>query len=387
MEQNFSANDVYEFLKLLIETGDVHYVDADHCIYRTEDRTPVGVKVGNGKDCNKVIALFKEGTKPPANSVYLNPFVELLGNHPEVNLFLNTISVIPGCIALHTMKTMAEMITSKSKDVKPKQAQAFAKYVDKVDNKFVDEIQKIRPLDVGMIFYDKDKKVAQLLCDLWQDEFADKMKSKIRKSTLTTIREMAEDLFKTKTPEEMMHTATLLACPKFDATVHVMIEALTRMSPIVEKITKMNLHVDELNEHVKHLEAYHKAIQWLATSSASSVKATSEIDSKIDNAASAVPWNVCAPGTLNNNGGILGNAVPAVVGQTVRNPTFPGATTIRNPTFGLGALSMNAVDPGIPGLGRVAPVVPTVTADFSNISVGGGFGGGMGFGGGFGRMF
>ena len=63
METSFSQNDVYEFLKTLVELGEVHYVDTNNCVFRTDDRTPVGVKIGHGKDSNKMICLYKEGCK------------------------------------------------------------------------------------------------------------------------------------------------------------------------------------------------------------------------------------------------------------------------------------------------------------------------------------
>jgi len=399
MEAQFSPDSVYDFLKLLVETGGVHYVDNTHCIFRTDDRTPVGVKVGGGKDSNKQIALYKEGTKPPANSVYLNPFDELLGHHPEREWFMNMISIIPGCLVHYTMKQMTELINSKTKDTKKfKEAQIVSKFVDRVDDKLINELNKIRPLDAGMIFYDKSKHIAQLLCDFWQKDFEDKMKSKIRKSSLQVIRDMAAEIYGTETPEEIMHTATLLACPRFDATVHVLVSTLTRIHKITEEIVKIDLHTDELNEHLKHLEAYHKALQWLATSSASPVKSVSDTDAKIAGAPS-IPWNVTSPAAASglpaNIGSpaattgtsILGNV--GVAGVTP-NPTFGGGVT-KNPTFGMGGMSnvlgnAGVFDPGIPGLGRVAPVVPRVeTPDFSKLTMDAyaSMGYGTGFGGGF----
>lgn len=392
MESNFSTNDVYSFLKLLVETGGVHYVDADHCIFRTDDRTPVGVKIGNGKDSTKQIALFKEGCKPPVNAVYLNPFDELLGQHPERDWFMNVISIIPGCLLLHSMKTMTDMINNKTKDTKFKAAEVLSDFSDRVDEKFAHELQKIRPLDAGMIFYDKQKHVAQLLCDFWQEEYVEKLKGKIRKSSIGLIQDMAKAMYGSETPEEITYTATLLACPRFDAVVHVLVETLSRFSEKLEKIVKIDLHAEELKQHLTHLEAYHKALQWLATSSASPVKTVSETDAIISGKKD-VPWNVEAPGTTSGlpanvgspcaTGGILGNVGP--VGVTA-NPTFGGGVT-RNPNFGLGGFLGNVMDPGVPGLGRVAPVIPRVEVpDFSRVAndayagmnltgLGGGFGG------------
>lgn len=392
-EHTFSDNDVYNFIKLLVETGGVHYVDGNHCIFRVEDNTPVGVKIGNGKDSNKQIALFKEGCKPPPNAVYLNPFDELLGQHPERDWFMNIISIIPGCLILHSMKTMTDLINHKTKDTKFRAAEVLSKFVGRVDEKFATELQKIRPLDAGMIYYDKQKHIAQLLCDFWQEDFVEKMKSKIRKSSIVLIQDMTKELLGTDDTNEIMYTATVLACPKFDAVVHVLVDVLSRLSKSIEKLIKIDLHADELAEHLKHLEAYHKALQWLATSSASPVKSVSETDAKIASP-TGIPWNVEVPGSSSNGG--LGNVAPVVASPTAgflsnvgpvgvtKNPNFNAGVT-RNPTFGFGG-GFAPVDPGIPGLGRVAPVIPSVAApDFSKIAADAytSMGYGTGFGGGF----
>lgn len=374
-EHAFSSNDVYDFLKILVELGGVHYIDNTYCIFRSDDQTPVGIKVGAAK---KQIALYKEGTKIPPDAVYLNPFNELLGKHPEQDWFMNTISVIPGCLLMYTMKKMAEMITNKKEDTPVKTAALISKFVGRVDEKFINELGKIRALDMGMIFYDKQKHIAQLLCDLWEEEFEEKLKTKIRKSSLVVMREMAEEILKTSTPEQYTYTATIIACPRFDAVAHVLVETLTAMHDIVEKITGVDLHTDELNEHLKHLEAYHKALQWLATSSASPMNEKSPAKT-VANAVD-IPWNVETKPTLNvepvtckKEDSVLGNV--EVVGFT-KNPTFSGGFgngEVVNPTYGMGGGGFGGGGWGggqcISGLGCVSAVVPKCEGpDFSRMT-------------------
>ena len=358
-EHSFSQQDVYEFLKLLVETGGVHYVDANHTIFRSSDRTPVGCKIGNGRENRKQIALFKEGSKPPENAVYLNPFDELLGEHPERDWFLNMLAIIPGCLTLYSMKSITETILSKEKDTEFKSAEIIAPFVDKVDKKFLDELQKIRPLDVGLIFYDKQKHTAQLLCDFWEEEFETKMKSKIRKSSLKTMREMIALIYQTETPHEMIFTSTGVPYPKFDAIVHVLSTCLTRMTPTVEKVTDLKLRADELAAHIEHMPAYHKALQWLATSTTSKPSA--------EKPAGDAPWNIAPAGSASITGvapvaapgtGFLDGASP--VGVT-RNPTY-NAGVVTNPTFGGGAggFGFPVAAPVAPGIAGVAPVMPSV---------------------------
>ena len=404
MESNFSSADVYEFIKLIVEMGDVHYVDTNHCIFRKDDSTPVGVKIGHGKDSNKMICLFKEGCKPTPGSIYLNPFDESLGRHPERDWFFNVTSIVPGCMALYTMKSIVELINSKKKDAKFKTAQIISQFVDKVDDKFERELSKIRPLDVGMIFYDNSKHIAQLLVDFWDNDFEEKILGKIRKNSFNTMKEMLSVIYASENPYEYMHKGSLVACPKIDAMTHVLAEVLTKMTPVVEKLTDLKLHADELTAHVNQLPAYHKAMQWLATSSTTSATSTSETDAKLGNP-TGVPWNVEAPGNSNPLGNVVAPGSTAGSGEkpflsnvgpvgVTKNPSFGGGA-VRNPNFGVGGVSASIfggggmgvpVTPVTPGLGRVAPVVPTMTpvdmsgmaaAAYNNLSFGSGFGGGF----------
>ena len=389
MEQNFSSNEVYDFMKLLVELGGVHYVDgASHCIYRVDDRTPVGVKLGSGKNDKKQIALFKEGERPPQNAVYLNPFVELIGKHPELDLFMTITAIIPGCLALHTMVKIAELIRSKKKDAEFKTAELLSKYVDKVDDKFINELQKIRPLDAGAIAYDGEKYTAQLQCLFWTDEWNERVKSKLRKSSIATIRAMAADIYGTDTPHSIMHTGTTPSCKRFDAIVHVLVDTLDRMQKFVTPLTGLELHVDELKMHLERLPAYHKAMQWLATTTASSDKAAQSSISKLVAGSEAPPWNTSSnPASkfspvASSDSNFLKNV--SVAGVT-KNPTYGGGVT-KNPTFGMGGMGgifgATPIVPRTPGLGSVSPVVPSIggvnigdmaASTFSSMNLGAGF--------------
>jgi len=365
MEQHFTAADVYEFLKLLIEIGGVHYVDSSHCIYRTSDRTPLGVNVGTGKNGNKQIALFVEGVKPPQNAVYLNPFVELIGRHPELDQFLTIISITPGCLVMHTMIKMAELILSKKDDANFKNAEMLSKFADKIDDKFLHELQKIRPIDAGSIAYDSSKYTAQLQSMFWVEDWITKIRGKIRKSSVTLVQDMAETIYGTDQPHSLIHKGTLPPCKKFDAIIHVFVETLSNIKHAVEPITGLDLHVDELKMHLERLPAYHKAMQWLATSTASSDKVASE-SAKASIANASAPWStdiVSKASAVSPNNNFLAHAEP--VGVT-KNPNYNGGA-VKNPSFGrFPGGGMFGVTPTVPsafGLGgaSVSPVVPSLS--------------------------
>ena len=373
MEKQFSSDNVYEFMKTLVEIGGVYFVDNQHCLCHTEDRSPVGVKIGEGANSRKMICLFKEGERPPENAVYLNPFVELIGSHPELDKFNTIIGVLPGCLTLKTMIDITELILSKKEDTKFKKAASISKFVGKVDEKFLNELQKIRPVDAGCIAYDSKKYVAQLQCYMLTDEWVEDNKSKFRKSSVKTIQEMAAAIYGTETPHSVVYTGTLPPCKRFDATIHVLAKYLEMAAPMVEPFTGIELHVDEIKEHVEQLPAYHKAMQWLATSTSSPQKSTTVLD-KMVASKHAVPWNtgVASPAAkvspVVDRKDIFAHA--GAVGA-VKNPTYGGfgMGSVVNPTFGMGGGFGNPGF-GMNNLGSVSsvrPVVPQVSfADLAN---------------------
>ena len=373
MEKNFGSDDVYAFLKTLVELGGVYFIDNQHCLSHTEDRTPVGVTVGADPKKKRMIALFKEGERPPENSVYLNPFVELIGDHPELDKFNTIIGILPGCLTLKTMMDITELILSDKKDTGFKTSSIISPFVGKVDQKFLAELQKIRPVDAGCIAYDSKKYIAQLQCMLVTDEWVEKNKSKFRKSSIKTIREMAETIYGTPTPHKTVYTGTLPPCKRFDAVIHVLVEYLSMVQKVVEPITGIELHVDELKEHVERLPAYHKAMQWLATTTSAPQK-TSALDKTVASK-HAVPWS--------STSGALSNAAPiAPPSTTVINPTFGGSGVVSNPNFGGTRFGSAIAAPVVPiapvsSLDNAAPVIPSITqSDFAAGSpvFGGGFG-------------
>ena len=97
METKFGPDQIYDFLKLVVTTGDTHYIEPDHTIWRKSDNTPVGVNLYKGKEGRRQVALYKENMTM-GNFVLLNPFVESVGFSAERNWFYMWMQVLPGCL-------------------------------------------------------------------------------------------------------------------------------------------------------------------------------------------------------------------------------------------------------------------------------------------------
>lgn len=352
----FSADNVYEFLKLLVECGGIHYVDKDHVIRYVSDDSPVGVKSGSGSKAPlKSIALYRENMELDSSKTLLNPFSEFVGYHPERDWFYNYMTGLPGCLLKFTMLAIAETVTSKDKDLDVKTAKKLANYTSRIDNKFINELKKIRSCDICHIMYSKEKHVAQLISALWEPEFEKGALSRMRKSSLLLIRDMVSGILQVGLPEEIKYQATLVSCPEFDATIHVVVDIVKRIAPVVEPVLSVKLHAKELEDHLQHIEAYQKAIQWLTTSTASPVKDAPTGPTTIADITNP-PWG----GTTGNPGG-----TPVIAN--------PPTNMIPNPTPQVSPAPVQSVAPVTPAtqapsqltpissIADARPVLPTFT--------------------------
>lgn len=352
----FSADNVYEFIKLLVECGGIHYVDKDHVIRYVSDDSPVGVKSGSGaKAPVKSVALYRENMELDSSKTLLNPFSEYVGYHPERDWFYNYMTGLPGCLIKFAMLAIAETVTSDDKDLDVKTAKKLANFSSRIDSKFINELKKVRSCDIGHIMYSKEKHVAQLISALWEPEFEKGALTKMRKSTLLLIRDMVAGLLQVGMPEEIKYQATLVSCPEFDATIHVVVEAVKRIAPIVEPVLSTDLHVKELEEHLQHIEAYHKAVQWLTTSTASPVKDAPTGPTTIADITNP-PWG----GTTGNPGGTPIMSTPAT--GMIPNPTpqVTPAAPVVTPVTPEPPQQEGQLTP-ISSIANARPVLPTFT--------------------------
>lgn len=265
VEKSFGANQAREFIKTLVELGDTHYVDNNNLIVCTGDNSPVGATVNiGGKDVNRPIQIFYEGMQI-GDFVVLNPFVELLGRHDEVDWFLKLQAVLPGVIIWKTLIAMAEHAVSKE-DTGFKAAKALSKFIGRIDERFLKEVGKLRPLEIAHIYYDRKQHVAQLQSDICSKDFQEQISGRIRKSSIKLIEEIVKFMLKVeKCPEEIDYKATMIGCYRFDAIAHVVIDVVDRIDDVVEAVTDMKLHADELKAHLENMEAYQRSMAWLTS--------------------------------------------------------------------------------------------------------------------------
>jgi len=315
MEQIINQDSVYAFLKLVTEFGGAYYVDMNQIILTTSDNSPIGVAVGKK---TLPVALFKDGMKV-GNYVVLNPLVETLGKAPEREWFFQSRQLLIGGMLKQLFTRIVEIAIDKGKDTDYEKLDLVTAFYDKLDEKMLKEIDRIKVMEWAYIFYDKATHTAQLQSDIFNTQLQESLGNKIRKQSWEVFRGLMALIFGTDDIEaKFTFTSANVAIPKADAIFHIMSMAANRLNPHVKKILNVDLHPQVLASHLEHLEKYQKLIAWFATgTSAASVSSEKP----------AVPWGTAptktstgvplpeganiGPVGIPTNGVIPGTIVPA----------------------------------------------------------------------------
>lgn len=247
------------FEKLLIEIGDVFQVQEDHTIKNLSTQQPVTVV--DGKQ-TKVVAFFYEGMPGNSELAILNPFKECIGINRAREWFYNSLNTLVSLILKSLMKKMIKDAIDK-KDDNYNQFPLMSRIVDKVDATMADELEKIRSIDLLSIYYNKKTKTAEAQCCVFSEDYI-KDHSKYRKKTWEVFQILISTFLGTSDiPGTYTYTAKLLGIPETDAKLHVIIGLLSAMDPWSRDLIGMDLHREELEEHLDGLEGYAKLYAWV----------------------------------------------------------------------------------------------------------------------------
>jgi len=348
MDKAMTSENAYQFVKSLVELGGIYYVDNEQIIRSSADDSPKGVRVGT-PPVSKPIALFKVGMKA-GDYVALNPFTDILGESKERAWFTTHLALFPGYALKHSIYKMVELGVSESKGGGYKANKFISKWIEKMDQKLLDEIDRIPTKMWGVIFYDKSKKTAQLQCNLGYEEFREEYKNKVRKSSWVILCDMIRTFLQTgsKKPESIMYESILLSMPKLDAIMHLLVDILKRMEVPLKEFGEIEVDVKTLDEHLTHLEAYRESLRWFSSATTSPDANTSGVEN------ATIPWSQDIA-----NATVGGSFAPVTPTQGASSSEIAGAMPagiIVNENFvGVGGV----VTGGIGGLGVPAggPVV------------------------------
>jgi len=262
MEQVINKDTCYAFFKLLVEFGDAYYVDGNQMVLCNADNSPVGIAVGKK---NLPLALFKEGMKI-GDYVVLNPLIDSCNKAPEREWFFQTRQLIIGGLVKRLITKVVEIAISKDEENDYAKLELVSEFVDKLDEKMLKEIERIKLMEWGFIFYDKPTNTAQLQSDIFNNTLVESLGNKVRKQTWEVFRGMMQILFGTSDIEgSFQHVATNVAIPRADAILHVMASTAVKLNVYTKKLLNVDLHPQIFAGYLEHLDKFQKLVGWYAS--------------------------------------------------------------------------------------------------------------------------
>ena len=368
MDKALTAENCHEFIKELAELGGVHYVDPDLIIHSALDDTPVSVKTGIPPK-RKPVAIFKVGMKA-GDYVVLNPFTDVALNSPERAWFTNKMCAITGSLISHLVNQIIRTGLDKSKDAGYKANKFVSRWVEKIDEKLLDEARRIDPTEWAKIVYDRTKRTAQLQSDVGLDVTKNKYANKIRKASWPVFVDMIKTLLglpQNKKPESLMYETKIASIPKIDAILHLLISVLERLDNPIKIFTDIKIDVKSLRKHIDNLEAYVEATSWFASGTGTADaeaavvpvsvppwqdQSTAIVDPTVKAAAAVIVPGSEASGSADL--ATIANLTPVGV---IYNETYGNPATVQVPQ-GLRPAGDIGIDPNVPVVVPVGSYIP-----------------------------
>lgn len=268
------------FEKLLIEIGDVFKVQDNFTILNVGTDQPVTVVDGKK---TKIVAFFYEGMPVSDDITVLNPFKECIGINRAREWFYNALSSLTALMLSQLMRKMLKDAVEKNDD-NYNQFPLMSRIIGKVDETMLDELDKIRTLDLLSIYYNKKTKTAEAQCCIQSEEYQ-KEHPKYRKKTWEVFEILVKNFLGSEDISDVYtYTAKILSIPETDAKLHVIIGLLSAMDPWCRDLLGIELHGKELEEHLEALEGYARLYAFVTQTVA-----------EPDNAPSVAPWNQNTP--------------------------------------------------------------------------------------------
>ena len=291
--KEITKDTLLQFEKLLIEVGGVFKVQDDYTILNVGTNQPVAVVDGKK---SKIVAFFYEGMRSNDNLTVLNPFKECVGINRAREWFYNSLSSLTSLMLKQLMAKMIKDAVEK-KDDNYNQFPLMSRIIDKADVTMIDELDKIRTLDLLTVYYNKKNKTAEAQCAIQTEEYQ-KDHPKYRKKTWEVFNILMETFLGTDdVTETYVYTAKILAAPETDAKLHVIVGVLKALDPWCRDLLGIDLHGEELEEHLDALEGYVKLYAFV-TQTVSEPERTTAV----------APWNQNTPIAYNQQPNTL---VPA----------------------------------------------------------------------------
>lgn len=247
-----------KYLKTLIEAGGAYVVD-DEGMINLNDGSPVTVVSRKEK---KPIQLYREvGGGIAEDWVVLNPLSEQLGMGPECKWFYQTRSIMVGSLTKRILKAIIERVVASSED--DYALEDVAELAKFIDDSSMSKVDKIKPIMMANIFYDRKPREAILQTHIIDSDYKE---LKIRKKDWDLITQFIEMVFGDM--GSITHKSKNIAIQRFECMIGVYTKALEALSRWVEQfVPDKKYDVGYLIREFDQIEKHRKNAAWYNTRS------------------------------------------------------------------------------------------------------------------------
>lgn len=312
-EKHVTIKDASQFVRSIIELGNVYKVDSTDFIVDTVDGSAATIEV---KGQTKPIMIWSEKAKL-GDHVLLNIFGETVNTTDERNWFYTFIGMLPGHIIRNMMISIINAALSKEQDKAYEAMDVISPFVKDIDEKTKAELNLITAKEIATIVYHKPSKTAQLQTKLFEEDFRAMYGKKIRGKSWKLFEAMFKTIMNIESEQQMSDTfkvsAVILGMKQTDAMVRVLVKFVENVDAYSRILLGQEANLGVLLTGIQNLELYF-GIMRVFTSGGG----TQKVESK---APAASPFGKSAPVTPQSTpkGRVVsvGNGMPIVLPDVV----------------------------------------------------------------------
>ena len=307
MDVKQEHKDIEDLLSKMITAGGIVGRDESGRLhYMSDPDDPITMAVGD--DARRTLYIYNLNVKDP-DGVILNPIGDGISVGREKLWFFQQLSAT---CCMFTKKIMTDILLltlehkkedNKPEDINKSLLPLLAKISSDVDEKLIDEFNKIlnaSPGELFKIYYDKKHKTAKALTCFQpinnDTSFQASFGTKIRKKSWKFFDEFIGMIFNTDKPiiEEYQFTSISTGYAYFEAFTSVWLRVWKVFIPLLEALnvdigdTKDNLK--DIENYMKDIDMYHKRSMWTGQATCTKSLVVPGTPSKLKEKETTPPW-------------------------------------------------------------------------------------------------
>lgn len=351
MEEKFTDADISNFLKGLLELGDINTVDDSPDKYiRTKSGDQEMLSVDGVK---KPLAIY--GTRAE-DAIIINPLAEgESGAERNAWFYGNRNMVLAAMIKTIIAKALAVGAASHARkktdkdDFDPLVSKLIADCVLEIDEKVTKEWEMITK-DLSKffsVFYNKTTKNGQVSCLVF-NEVQRKPFRTIRAKSWKIFEKVLTTLLGTSNLEEFNYTPKSFGAPVFESIAAILVKIYKRINPFMKLVERDHTKsLTDLEGHIKYIPQYYAKAKWCT-----SVTTAAPVPAQAAPAAPILPGTIAPWAT-----GPVSALSPVTSMSAAFSPILQPAT-VAAPM--MAAPMMPALAPATALVAPIAPVVPSM---------------------------